>query len=74
MASLTIVTGRLAQELDSLTLKIVYTVFVLTNFSLWLFVAVPTAKGFFDGSLIVAPCIADLPLDPMEHPIPSSKR
>ncbi|PWN90708.1 hypothetical protein FA10DRAFT_267153 [Acaromyces ingoldii] len=74
VASLTIVTGRLAQELDSLTLKIVYTVFVLTNFSLWLFVAVPTAKGFFDGSLIVAPCIADLPLDPMEHPIPSSKR
>lgn len=66
LASLAICTARLAIELDSLTLKIVYTIFALLNFLLWVFVAIPTAKGFFSGALLVAPCIADLPLDPMK--------
>lgn len=65
VASLAICTARLAIELDSLTLKIVYTGFVLANFILWVSVAIPTVKGFFSGNLLIAPCIADLPLDPL---------
>jgi tellurite resistance protein TehA-like permease len=65
LASLAICTARLAIELDSLTLKIVYTGFVLGNFMLWVSVAIPTVKGFFSGNLLIAPCIADLPLDPL---------
>jgi tellurite resistance protein TehA-like permease len=65
IASLAICTARIAIELDSLTMKIVYTIFVVINFSLWIRVAIPTARGFFDGDLLVAPCIADLPLDPL---------
>jgi hypothetical protein len=53
-------------ELDSLALKIIYTAFVLLNFLLWVSVAIPTARGFFSGKLLVAPCIADLPLDPLK--------
>jgi hypothetical protein len=66
LASLAICTARLAIELNSLTLKIVYTAFAVLNFCLWTYVAIPTVKGFFTGSLLVAPCIADLPLDPLE--------
>lgn len=65
LASLAICTARLAIELNSLTLKIVYTCFAALNFALWVFVAIPTAKGFFSGDLLIAPCIADLPLDPL---------
>lgn len=65
LASLAICTARLAIELDSLTLKIVYTGFVLANFMLWVSVAIPTVKGFFSGNLLIAPCIASLPLDPL---------
>ena len=63
-ASLAICTARLAIELDSLTLKIVYTGFVIANISLWLYVAIPTAKGAWTGRLFNAPCLADLPLKP----------
>ncbi|SPO31962.1 related to SSU1 - plasma membrane sulfite pump [Ustilago trichophora] len=63
-ASLAICTARLAIELDSLTLKIVYTAFVIANISLWLYVAIPTAKGAWTGRLFNAPCLADLPLKP----------
>lgn len=63
-ASLAICTARLAIELDSLTLKIVYTGFVISNISLWLYVAIPTAKGAWTGRLFNAPCLADLPLKP----------
>lgn len=52
-------------ELDSLTLKIIYTIMVLLNFLLWVYVAIPTVRGFATGALLVAPCIADLPLDPL---------
>ncbi|PWN33397.1 uncharacterized protein FA14DRAFT_161273 [Meira miltonrushii] len=65
LASLAICTGRLAMELDSLTLKIVFTGFVLANFILWVSVAIPTVRGFFSGNLLIAPCIASLPLDPL---------
>ncbi|SNX88082.1 related to SSU1 - plasma membrane sulfite pump [Melanopsichium pennsylvanicum] len=61
-ASLAICTARLAIELNSLTLKIVYTGFVIANISLWLFVAIPTARGAWTGRLFNAPCLADLPL------------
>lgn len=63
-ASLAICTARLAIELNSLTLKIVYTGFVIANISLWLYVAIPTAKGAWTGRLFNAPCLADLPLKP----------
>lgn len=61
-ASLAICTARLAIELDSLTLKIVYTAFVIANISLWMYVAIPTARGAWSGRLFNAPCLADLPL------------
>uniref|UniRef100_V5EUW0 Malic acid transporter n=2 Tax=Kalmanozyma brasiliensis (strain GHG001) TaxID=1365824 RepID=V5EUW0_KALBG len=61
-ASLAICTARLAIELDSLTLKIVYTAFVIANVMLWLYVAIPTARGAWSGRLFNAPCLADLPL------------
>ncbi|TKY86886.1 hypothetical protein EX895_004174 [Sporisorium graminicola] len=63
-ASLAICTARLAIELDSLTLKIVYTAFVIANILLWLYVAIPTARGAWTGRLFNAPCLADLPLKP----------
>ncbi|PWZ00444.1 hypothetical protein BCV70DRAFT_199721 [Testicularia cyperi] len=63
-ASLAICTARLAIELDSLALKIVYTVFTIANILLWLAVAIPTAKGAWTGRLFNAPCLADLPLKP----------
>lgn len=52
-------------ELDSLTLKIVYTIMALCNFALYIYVAIPTVKGFVSGRLLVAPCIIDLPVDPL---------
>jgi hypothetical protein len=67
LASLAICTARLAIVLDSLTLKIIYTGMVLLNFTLWVSIAIPTAGGFFSGKLLVAPCIADLPLDPLKQ-------
>lgn len=72
LASLAICTARLAMELNSLTLKIIYTAFAVLNFCLWVSVAVPTFKGFFSGSLLIAPCIADLPLDPLAPKPPTS--
>lgn len=63
-ASLAICTARLAIELDSLALKVVYTALVIANISLWLYVAIPTAKGAWTGRLFNAPCLADLPLKP----------
>lgn len=63
-ASLAICTARLAIELDSLALKVVYTVFAIGNLFLWLGVAVPTMRGAWSGRLFNAPCLADLPLKP----------
>ncbi len=63
-ASLAICTARIAIELNSLTLKITYTAFVIGNISLWLYVAIPTVRGAWSGRLFNAPCLADLPLKP----------
>ncbi|KDN53047.1 hypothetical protein K437DRAFT_219544 [Tilletiaria anomala UBC 951] len=62
VASMAICTARLALTLDSLALKITYTGFVFANVIFWAAVAVPTAKGFWTGELLQAPCIASLPL------------
>ena len=62
VASIAICTARIAIALDSLTLKIIYTGWVIANVALWFTVAIPTAKGFWTGELIQAPCIASLPL------------
>ncbi|PWN51040.1 hypothetical protein IE53DRAFT_343002 [Violaceomyces palustris] len=62
LASLAICCARLAIALDSLTLKVVYTGFVLANLSLWTTVAIPTARGAWSGKLFNAPCLADLAL------------
>ncbi|KAJ1036083.1 hypothetical protein NDA18_000228 [Ustilago nuda] len=63
-ASLAICTARLAIELDSLTLKVTYTVFAIANLLLWIGVAIPTVRGGWNGRLFNAPCLADLPLKP----------
>lgn len=68
LGSLAICTARIAIALDSLALKVVYTVFVFLTFAVWLVVFIPTVIGFCNGSLLTrkaAPCIADLPLDPL---------
>ena len=70
LGSLAICTARIAIALDSLALKVVYTVFVFVTFGVWLVVFVPTVIGFCNGSLLsrkAAPCIADLPLDPLRR-------
>ncbi|CAO1620064.1 unnamed protein product [Parajaminaea phylloscopi] len=69
MGSMAICTARLAEALDSLALRIVYTILFLATLTVWFCVAIPTFKGFIDGSLLsraAAPCIADLPLDPLK--------
>ncbi|SPC68134.1 related to SSU1 - plasma membrane sulfite pump [Ustilago sp. UG-2017b] len=63
-ASLAICTARLAIELDSLALKVTYTVFAIANLLLWAGVAIPTVRGGWNGRLFNAPCLADLPLKP----------
>lgn len=70
MASLAICTARLADALDSLALRVVYTAFFFATLAMWFTITVPTAKGFVDGSLLsreAAPCITDLPLDPLKR-------
>lgn len=70
LGSLAICTGRLALVLSSLALKIVYTILVVLTLLVWFTVAIPTLKGFLDGSLLTrkaAPCIADLPLEPLKR-------
>ncbi|CAO1638931.1 unnamed protein product [Sympodiomycopsis kandeliae] len=70
LGSLAICTARLAIVLNSLTLKIVYTILTIATFGVWLVVFVPTVIGFCNGSLLsrkAAPCIADLPLDPLRR-------
>lgn len=70
LGSLAICTARLAIALDSLALKVVYTIFTFLTFFVWLVVFIPTVVGFWDGSLLsrkAAPCIADLPLDPLRR-------
>ncbi|KAK0518734.1 Plasma membrane sulfite pump involved in sulfite metabolism, partial [Tilletia horrida] len=62
IASLAIVTVRLALVLDSLALKITYTVMTIAVLGLWALVFVPTARGFYSGKLLVAPCLATIPL------------
>ncbi|KAJ1020998.1 hypothetical protein NDA13_005627 [Ustilago tritici] len=63
-ASLAVCTARLAIELDSLALKVTYTVFAIANLLLWAGVAIPTVRGGWNGRLFNAPCLADLPLKP----------
>lgn len=70
LGSLAICTARIAIALDSLALKVVYTIFVFVTFGVWLVVFIPTVVGFCNGSLLsrkAAPCIADLPLDPLRR-------
>ncbi|KAL9937226.1 hypothetical protein V8E36_003635 [Tilletia maclaganii] len=62
LASLAIVTVRLALVLDSLALKVTYTVMTLAVLGLWLLVFIPTCRGFWTGRLLHAPCLATLPL------------
>lgn len=76
LGSLAICTARLAMALDSLALKIVYTAFVILTLAVWFTVAIPTFIGFVDGSLLsrkAAPCIADLPLDPLKREDPEQE-
>ncbi|CAO1618669.1 unnamed protein product [Jaminaea pallidilutea] len=76
LGSLAICTARLAIALDSLALKIVYTAFVILTLAVWFTVAIPTFIGFVDGSLLsrkAAPCIADLPLDPLKREDPEQE-
>jgi tellurite resistance protein TehA-like permease len=52
LGSLAICTARLGLVLDSLTLKIVYTALTILTLAVWFTVAIPTAIGFFDGTLL----------------------
>lgn len=70
LGSMAICTARLAEVLDSLAMRIVYTAFFLLTLGVWFVVAIPTFIGFVNGSLLTrkaAPCIADLPLDPLKR-------
>ncbi|PWN97430.1 hypothetical protein FA09DRAFT_330591 [Tilletiopsis washingtonensis] len=65
LASLLIGIGRCAMVLDSLTLRIIFTILCGAYGVIYFSVAIPTARGFITGHLLVAPCLADLPLDPL---------
>ncbi|PWN30340.1 hypothetical protein BDZ90DRAFT_244955 [Jaminaea rosea] len=70
LGSMSIATIRLALVLDSLALKIVATGFAIVTLVVWFTVACPTLLGFVNGSLLsraTAPCVADLPLDPLDR-------
>lgn len=41
--------------------RVVGTIMTISVISLWAFVFVPTAKGFYTGSLFQAPCLVKLP-------------
>ncbi len=64
VASMAICTARLALVLNSLAFKIAFSGWVIANLVFWTTVSIPTAKGWWTGELIQAPCIANLPLAP----------
>ncbi|CEH16175.1 hypothetical protein CBOM_06041 [Ceraceosorus bombacis] len=66
LASLIIGVGRLALVLDSLAIRVVFTLMCFAYALVYFGVAVPTLRGFISAELLVAPCIADLPLDPLK--------
>ncbi|GAA5923497.1 uncharacterized protein JCM15063_003665 [Sporobolomyces koalae] len=66
IGSLCLLTFGLADTLNSLFFKVVSTILTAVVFILWVFVFVPTAIGFFRGTLFAAPCLANLPKEYVE--------
>ncbi|GAA5961255.1 hypothetical protein JCM3765_002886 [Sporobolomyces pararoseus] len=66
IGSLCLLTFGLADTLNSMFFKVVSTVLTAAVFVLWVLVFVPTAIGFFQGTLFQAPCLASLPKEYVE--------
>jgi hypothetical protein len=61
VGSLNLLTYALAETFSSTFFRVVGTIMTVCVISLWAFVFVPTAKGFYTGSLFQAPCLVKLP-------------
>ncbi|GAA6024022.1 hypothetical protein JCM11491_000535 [Sporobolomyces phaffii] len=66
IGSLCLLTFGLADTLNSLFFKVVSTILTAVVFVLWVVVFVPTAIGFFRGTLFASPCLANLPKEYIE--------
>ncbi|GAA5848361.1 hypothetical protein JCM3766R1_002320 [Sporobolomyces carnicolor] len=66
IGSLCLLTFGLADTLNSMFFKVVSTIFTALVFVLWVAVFVPTAIGFFQGTLFQSPCLANLPKEYIE--------
>ncbi|GAA5909046.1 Ssu1p [Sporobolomyces salmoneus] len=66
IGSLCLLTFGLADTLNSMFFKVVSTILTALVFVLWVCVFIPTAMGFFRGTLFAAPCLANLPKEYVE--------
>ncbi|GAA5886678.1 hypothetical protein JCM16303_001407 [Sporobolomyces ruberrimus] len=66
IGSLCLLTFGLADTLNSMFFKVISTILTAVVFVLWVFVFVPTAIGFFRGTLFAAPCLQNLPKEYVE--------
>ncbi|GAA5845590.1 hypothetical protein JCM5353_005702 [Sporobolomyces roseus] len=66
IGSLCLLTFGLADTLNSMFFKVISTILTFVVFVLWVAVFVPTAIGFFRGTLFAAPCLASLPKEYVE--------
>lgn len=72
LGSMTLLTLGLGQAFNSPFFKVVGTIFTGCVVSLWLVCAVPTARGWWSGSLFQAPCLTSLPTITTEKNTPTA--
>ncbi|GAA5919363.1 hypothetical protein JCM6882_000244, partial [Rhodosporidiobolus microsporus] len=66
LGSLTLLTFSLAETFDSMFFKVCSAIFTFSVLLLWIVVFLPTAIGFFRGTLFAAPCLQSLPKEYVE--------